>query len=390
MTDIDPYNKIPLLDKFERIDTNDSINPDNNEEENFLKADDKDNVKIIGDFSNLKKIALDNDFYSLTWLAIKKNTFQHVTVRGVKVELLPQDYWTLYFQFLLFVLLILVSITLIVEEALIDDVYVEGDFHLSILRMMLVVFTQLNLGHELEIAYAKFIYPISNPKEFFHPSFAIFIGFCHCVVCITTIIGLLVFICMADEFADPVINFAGITVLSELDNWIGDAILYLKIDRDRLDTKEIIDEEDVLKEIQHKKIDEESLNDEEKEIYEKYENRRTKNEDKSKKTFDNDEEEEEYKKVMKEKKSRNTYELENLNERLTLNQKLSLICDDIMEIYVDENINTKAPFYIVWFEKAFSLIPWKIVLPLMTIPISKFLPYLTLKIRFYFNLNEKE
>jgi len=83
----------------------------------------------------------------------------------------------------------------------------------------------LNLTPEIELAYAKFVYPIMKPQEFQHPKFAIFIGFSHIVVVVQILFGLIIFVCMADEFADPVINFAGICVLSELDNWLGDAVM---------------------------------------------------------------------------------------------------------------------------------------------------------------------
>ena len=276
----------------------------------------------------IKKISLGTDFYSLTWHSLKKGAFDNKKIRGVEISLLPQDYFWIYINFLTFVLLLLLTVFLIVQEGLIEDEYVEGDWSMVLLRILLVFFTQLNLGPEIELGYAKFLYPIIHPHKFYHPSMAVFIGFSHVFICLNVMVGLIIFVCMADEFADPVINFSGICVLSQFDDWMGDYItLTFKIDDDHID-----DEED----------------------------------------------EKEKKKIMSKRKN---YDLKYLNEKMSLYNKMAMLADDDNEIYIDESLHSNAPFYIVWFEKLVSFIPWKIILPLSTIPISIALPIYTQKLR---------
>lgn len=283
----------------------------------------------------LKKISLGTDFYSLTWHSLKKGAFDKKTIRGVQISLLPQDYFWIYVNFISFVLGLLLTVFLIVQEALIDDEYFDGDWSLTFLRMLLVFFTQLNLGPEIELGYAKFLYPIINPDQFWHPAMAIFIGFSHVFICINVMFGLIIFICMADEFADPVINFAGICVLSQLDDWMGDYIcLTHKLDND---------------------------------------------------DFEEADDEETKKQILRKRSS--VYDLKRLNEKMSLYNKMAMLADDTNEIFIDEGLYTNSPFYIIWFEKLVGYVPWKIVLPLSTIPISYILPVVTMKLRSYFGYN---
>lgn len=305
------------------------------------------------DPTECKEISLGTDFYSLTWYSIKKGTFNGKYIRGVKIYLLPQDYFWLYINFFTYVIALLLSVVLLIQEALIDDIYIEGDWQMDLLRIFLVVMTQINLSAELELAYAKFLYPIVNPDQFYHPTFAVLIGFSHIMICCVTMLGLIMFICMADEFADPIINFSGICVLVELDDWIGDAIMSTKIERDRLDRKYEEEEKDIENDnwLASKTFD----------ISEE-----------TKKRFD---------KILK---ARTKYNTKNINENLSIISKMSLITEGDLVINIDEKLYTNAPFYIVLVEKLVSIVPWKIVLPLSTIPISYALPYFTVKIRTYF------
>lgn len=328
----DNVDNEPLLEKpKEEKDTEASeADEDSKSEVEFEEGKKKDPIYF-------RSVSLGTDFYSLTWHSLKKSAFVGKKVRGVDICLLPQDYFWLYINFILFIGLLLISVFLILQEALIDDVYVEGDWMMDVLRILLVIFTQIHLGAEIELAYAKFLYPITNHHEFYHPSMAIFIGFSHCLVCVVIMIGLIVFVCMADEFADPVINFAGICVLSELDDWLGDTIVNVfKLDSD----------DDIVKELEEEK-DEEKKTDLEKKL----------------------------------KKSRRKYTLKHLNERMNLFNKMALLADDDSLVKFDEGIYERAPFYIVWFEKLVSVIPWWLILPLSTIPISHYLPYFTKELR---------
>jgi len=346
---------------------------DENENKNLTeklteeKEEESDNeyVSVIGDTEecltkkdpfNVKKVFLGLDYYSLTWIAISKKTFNKISVRGQKIFLLPQDYFSLYFYFLVFVFALFITILLILQEAILEDVYIEGTYQLILLRMLLVVFTLVNIGEEVQLAYAKFLFPIINRDKFHHPGFATFIGFCHLITCITSILGLLFFICMADEFADPVINFAGICVLIELDNWVGDAIQSCRVDQDYLDNLVRDDNDGLAAMKDHDKLEEIVLK--------------------------NLDEGDDPKKVIKKtEKERGKYRIQYLNENLSWKHKLALINEAQLEIHIDENIYKNAPWYIVIFEKAVTYIPWKIVLPLSTYPLSIMLPTITTWLR---------
>lgn len=267
-----------------------------------------------------KKIALSYDFYSLTWYSIKKDTFKDKKFRGEEVTLLPQDYVVIYGQFLAFVTILILSIFLVVYQSVLNDIYVKSTIPMIILRILLVAFVQLNIGAEFQSGYAKFVYPLVRREEFFHPNFAIFVGFSHCLVCVFVIIGLIFFLAVADEFADPVCNFAGICVLIELDNWLADAILSYKLKND----------EDL------------------------------ENEDKD-----------------KAERIRKNYNLRSINDKLHVFNKLAMISEEEMDLIYDERDQNNLPLSIVFFEKLSNLVPWVIVTPLLTIPVNYYLPQLT-------------
>ena len=68
--------------------------------------------------------------------------------------------------------------------------------------------------------------------------------------------------------------------------------------------------------------------------------------------------------------------------------KLALINEEQLGIHIDETIYKNAPWYIVIFEKAVTYIPWKIVLPLSTYPLSIMLPSITTWLRKVLNRYE--
>ena len=353
-----------VVDKAGDLDINTNENIEQLEkEEKLIVKEERDDCSFVSENAHIedhsklrehypKKISLGIDYYSLTWIAIEKKTFDNMYIRGQKIDLLPQDYFSLYFSFLVFVFALGITIVLLIKEALLDDIYVEGSWQIIILRMLLVIFTQMQTAEEIEIAYAKFLYPLINREKFHHPSFACFIGFCHLLMCITSIMGLIFFISMADEFADPVINFAGITVLIELDNWVGDAISSMAIQQDHLDI--------LMRDGEEEDDKEQSAEDEIKKAFEEEENK---------------------KKAIK---KRGQFTLKHLNDNLNFRQKLALIQEDQLEIVIDETIYHKAPWYIIMLEKLFTLIPWWILLPLSTYPLALMLPAITNHLRDYF------
>lgn len=316
------------------------IEKKSNKSESIIYEDENPIVKVEPkslDPTSVKKVSLGNDFYALTWFVLKKGTFDDIYLRGEKIFMLPQDYFQAYFNFIIFVFMLILSVVFIVHEALVNDKYFQAEWPLIVVRILLVVFTQINLSPEFEIAYAKFLYPLTHPSEFFHPNFAIYIGFMHIIVCLFTLVGLLIFITMADEFADPVINFAGICVLSELDNWVGDNICSQLLANDDLINYD-------------KKPEENELNEEEQKDWDFAQ------------------------------KKRRRFKLNDLNYRLSVFQKMALMAkikEEDFEIVLNEKVYDKCPWYIRLFENLFNYIPWRIIVPLLTIPLAYALPWMT-------------
>lgn len=321
-------------------------------DQKFKEDEDEPKVKLMSrDPSECKNISLGSDLYSLTWYSLKKSSFENKEIRGVPISLLPQDYFLIYFHFIVFALVVMLTMSLIVTEALLDDVYTEPTVTLVIIRMMLVAFTEFNISPEIAVGWAKFVYTLSHPTEFYHANFALFVGFCHIFVNCITMFGLIIFVTMADEFADPVINFGGICVLTEFDNWIADNIKTYKIKSDEL--KEVEPElekesgeddeafEERLKSYNHRKQNAEIIND-----------------------------------MYLARRSR--YDLENLNERISLYAKLAMIDEDELDIQINDVLYEKCPYRsIVFFQKLCFYFPWKYFLPLSTIPLNYILPYIT-------------
>lgn len=289
----------------------------NESESDYEDEEEKEEPLKSRDPIESKKIALSYDFYSLTWYSIKKDTFLKKKFRGEEVTLLPQDYVVIYGQFIAFVTILILSIFLVCYQSVLNDIYVKSTLPMIILRILLVAFVQINIGAEFQSGYAKFVFPLVRREEFFHPNFAIFIGFSHCLVCVFVIIGLIFFLAVADEFADPVCNFAGICVLIELDNWLADAILSFKLKND-----EDLEEE-------------------------------------------------------KAERVRKNYNLKNINDKLHVFNKLAMITEEEMELVYDERDQKNLPFFISLFEKLSNLVPWVIVTPLLTIPVNYYLPLFT-------------
>jgi len=282
------------------------------------------------------KLSLPPDYYAITWASLRKTQFLGATMHGVDVYLTASDHFWIYINFITFTFLLMVSILILVKEALIDDVFTKADWIMVCLRVILVSLAQRKLLPEFSYGYYKMLYGLKNRREFTHPEFAIFIGFCQMLVTISTLIAVLFFVCMADEYIDPVTNFGGVCVLSELDDWVGDVIMSNKLKGcETLETEEreqlyqgVDDEKNPIKEV----------------------------------TID---------------KENEKYDLTDLNSRIPLINKLALITEDDLEIKIEESLVLDAHWFIVLSEKVIKVIPWKYLIPLATIPISYYLPKFT-------------
>lgn len=311
-----------------------------------MTSNDKENKEIEVEATNSEqyldyhKLSLPPDYYAITWASLRKTQFIGATMHGVDVFLTASNLFWVYINFITFTILLLITILILVKEALIDDIFTKADWIMVCLRVILIAFAQRKLLPEFSYGYYKMLYSLKNKREFNHPEFAVFVGFCQMLVTICTLIAVLFFVCMADEYIDPVTNFGGVCVLSELDDWIGDVIMSNRLKG--CETLEMAERE----EIYQGKDDEKNPA---KEI-----------------TID---------------KENEKYDLTDLNSRIPLVNKLALITEDDLEIVIDDSLVLDAHWFIVLCEKVIKVIPWEYLIPLATIPISYYLPKVTKVVR---------
>lgn len=295
------------------------------------------NGQILKDY----KLSLPADYYAITWASLRKTQFIGATLHGVEVFLIPANYFWIYINFLAFIILLLITILLLVKEALIDDIYYKPNWILVILRFIIMALAQRKLFPEFTYGYYKMLYSLKRKREFTHPEFAVFVGFCQMFVSLTSLIAILFFVCMADEFIEPVTNFGALCVLSELDNWLGDVILSNRLKG--FETIELAKREEL--HMQKGSYDHNPDN----EI-----------------TIDKDNDE---------------YDLTDLNSRIPLVNKLALIKEEDLEIQIDENTVLSTHWFVLLCESLNKIIPWGYFIPIATIPISYYLPDITRALR---------
>jgi len=290
---------------------------------------------------NAKKIALNTDYYTLTWACLQKHIYDRKKIRGVLINLLPVDYFNLYLEFLAFSIMIFATLILVIREAVLYDEYIEGTFDIIIYRCILMVYALVSMGPEFEDGYAKYLYTLKNPTLFTYPGFAKFVALDQLINAGVTLTTVLFFVCTADTPADLLTNFSGLCVLSELDDWIGEAILANQVVR--------------------KKYYLSKYEEEEKEIY------RKKNE------------------VVNSK-----YDLKQLNERLNVIEKMSLLEEEDLVIFFNEKVTESAHWTIKYFDYINKIVPWYALIGLSTIPLSYGMPFFTTHARHLFGITKED
>lgn len=291
----------------------------------------------------LKRLSLPADYYSLTWTALKKSQFLGATFHGIDIYLLPSDFFWIYINFLSFFIFIFISIILLIKEALMDDIYVNAGIEMYILRIIIVGFCQRLILPEFSHGYYKLIYTLQKSKEFTHPGFANFVALCQMFVSVSALTAVIFFVCMADEYIEPITNCSGLCVLNELDDWIGDAIMSHKPDG-------LVAVERKIREEEFSKIQEEGEH--------------------NPAEHDHDQ-----------PKTDGEFNLDNINERLPLVSKMALVDEIDLVIDIDDRIELNTHWTIVYIEKTVSLLPWDKIIPLLTIPLGLYMPTITTYLR---------
>lgn len=346
-------------------------NTDNISDKNNESIDSKLNKEIDFEegFKNnpleYSKLCLNSDYYSITWTALRKMQFIGIKYNGVDIYLIPSDYFWIYINFISFSILMLITIFLLVKEALVDDIYKNSGYLMYILRIFLVMLAQRKLLPEFNQGYCKLLYALQNKREFTHPSFACFVAICQMFVVCTNLLAIIFYICMADQFIEPITNFSGLCILSELDDWIGESIMSYNLKGFQLPETDqkyarYLENEFVFEMNPHEH---------------KFEIQKVTHVD----TADNENVAEKEEKMLFKK----NYDMKLINERMSLIAKLATISESDLEIEIDDKIELNTHWTILYLEKLTKYIPWNVIIPLITIPISYFLPSISKFFRQY-------
>jgi hypothetical protein len=280
----------------------------------------------LRDPCNARKINLNTDYYSLTWVCMKKSCFKDKEIRGEHIDLIPRDYFVLYSQFLVFCSAVMVSLLLVIRESILSGNYVVGTPIIIFCRIILVFYAMISMGPEFSEGYAKYFYTSKHQHEFTFPGFAIFVGIMQIVLAGVTMATVCFYVCTANYFGDLLTNFSGLCVLAELDDWIGEMILNNSIQLDDYD----------------------------------------------KESF----------KIIEDK--RELYETYDLNQRLSVIEKMSLIDgDNDLQLYYNERVSVNAPWIIYYIDSVNRVIPWNVIIPILLLPLSHYAPQISKAIKPY-------
>ncbi len=291
------------------------------------------------------KVNLRTDYYTLTWAALRNDQFIGTSIKGKNIFLTPANFLSLYSYFIIFISSMILTIFLLLRNMILNDEYFIGDIPMILLRMILAGFAHKLLSAEYMEGYYKFKYTLNNPQEFAHVGFALMIGIAQMIVITISIISIMLWICMADNYIMPISGFAAFSVLACFDDWIGDTILKERIKGVKYLKKEEKDEViNKIHEMSYMNFNNIAMN-----LHLENKTSGTSLTPKSKDDeFDNDD----------------------LNNRMTLFQKLASINTDELILYISDE-----DFYDKWYLRViFNYIDWSLVAALLMIPTSLFMP----------------
>lgn len=177
----------------------------------------------------VQHVILNEDFYALTWNACRKEAWEKEETElteDFKIQLTPADDRNLILCFLTFIVVILVTVGVLLFESFASDAYTDANWPIVILRITLVSFAQQKLKPEVFQGLSLLRYSLRHyDDKFIHPFFATFVAFCQTTIAVITFWAIFFFCCMADEALELIMNFAGLAVISELDDWVGEQIM---------------------------------------------------------------------------------------------------------------------------------------------------------------------
>ena len=174
-------------------------------------------------------ISCNEDFYALTWITFRDKSWENKTIAGEPITFTSENKWSLIFGFFVFIAVVLSTVGVLLYESFLNDSYKDASWPIIILRITLVCFAQQKLKPEISQGVSLLRYTFLHDNEFSSPLFAKFVAFCQSFIAIVTFVAIFFFCCMADEALDLIMNFAGLAVISELDDWVGDQVMSEKL-----------------------------------------------------------------------------------------------------------------------------------------------------------------
>jgi len=166
-----------------------------------------------------------DDIYALTWNALRKSSWKDKEVLGVPITFSEKNEQQLIGVFLIFISLVIFTIVVLLYESFIVDRYKVATFQTVILRITLVAFAQKRLEPEMFQGLALLRYTRRKEAHFSHPTFAKFVAFMQIFIAVMTFIAIFLFCCMSNQSVELIMGFSGITVISDLDNWVGEQVM---------------------------------------------------------------------------------------------------------------------------------------------------------------------
>jgi len=138
------------------------LNPFNNNEKNPL---------------NIFQDEIAEDYYSLTWCALKKDIWKEKYIYNEDIFLTSSNYFWLIFDFVIFAILISFTICVMLYQTFTLGKFKLANWRIEFLRILIVGFAQKLLSPEFHKGLTKLRYVVRNPGEFYYPLFAAFVPF---------------------------------------------------------------------------------------------------------------------------------------------------------------------------------------------------------------------
>lgn len=188
------------------------------------KSNENQKEKIELDPLKIYESHVSEDFYSLTWCALKKDIWKDKSVYGEKIFFTEENYKRLIIEFVVFTILIGFTLFTLFSKIFTDGKIIVSSWRIEILRIVIIGFAQRLLYKEVVNGQLKLRFTLNNMEDFYYPYFAVFVPFFQILMAIFSFILIVIYMCVSNEALPLVMHFAEVAVLIELDDWVGEMI----------------------------------------------------------------------------------------------------------------------------------------------------------------------